>query len=186
MAMLQRVEPLRLDFLNRVTQAWAEMEYNRGVHEEIGCPPLERLLKDSNVSRPSPDMDAIRFAFTIKQRRTQRKSDGTLTIKGVRFEVPSRFRHFQHLYVRYQSWDLSSAYLTDPYTDDPLGRIFPQDKAKNANGHRRALQSPVETAHPEVKSDPIPPLLRKLIADYAETGLPPAYVPKDELEDTDE
>ena len=74
----------------------------------------------------------------------------------------------------------------DPRTDNPLDRIFPEDKAKNAHGHRRALQSPVETAHPEVKSDPIPPLLRKLIADYAETGLPPAYVPKDELEDTDE
>lgn len=171
MAMLHRVEPLRLDFLNKVTQAWAEMEYNRSVHEEIGCPPLERLLNDPGVSRPSPDTDAIRFAFTAKERRTQRKSDGTVSIKGVRFEVPSRFRHFQHLYVRYQSWDLSIAFLADPRTDDLLGPIYPQDKARNANGVRRSLQMPVETAVPPAN---------------AETGLPPAYIPKEELEDTHE
>jgi putative transposase len=112
----------------------------------------------------------------------QRKSDGTLTIDGVRFEIPSQFRHFEHLYVRYQTWDLSSAYLTDPRTDDLLARIFPQDKAKNANGIRRTLKSSVEMEVPEDDSDPLPPLLRKMMADYAETGLPPAYIPKDELE----
>ncbi len=109
-----------------------------------------------------------------------------MQIKGVRFEVPSRFRHFQYLYVRYQSWDLSSAFLADQRTGDLLARIYPQDKAKNAHGYRRTLQSPDETAAPATDSDPIPPLLRKLITDYAATGLPPAYVPKDEMEDNNE
>jgi len=186
MAMLSRMEPLRLDFLNRVTQAWVEMEYNRCVHEEIGSSPLERFLEGPDVSRPSPDSEALRFAFTVQERRTQRKSDGTLQIKGVRFEVPSRFRHFQYLYVRYQSWDLSTAYLADQRTGDLLARIYPQDKAKNAHGYRRTLQSPDEPADPATDSDPIPPLLRKLITDYAATGLPPAYVPKDEMEDNHE
>jgi transposase InsO family protein len=186
MAMLSRVEPLTLDFLNRVSQAWVEQEYNRSDHEEIGTSPLERLLQGPDVSRPSPESEALRFAFTTQQRRTQRKSDGTLQIEGVRFEVPSRFRHFKYLYVRYQSWDLSSAFLADQRTGDLLARIYPQDKAKNAHGHRRTLEPLSEPVTPATDSEPIPPLLRKLISDYAATGLPPAYIPKDEIDEEDQ
>jgi putative transposase len=188
MAMLCRVEPLTLDFLNRVTQAWVEMEYNRSLHDEIGSSPLDRLLQGPDVSRPSPDSETLRFAFTIQKRRTQRKTDGTLQIEGVRFEVPSRFRHFQHLCVRYQSWDLSSAYLVDQRTGDLLARIYPQDKTKNAHGYRRTLEPLPAAIAPATHSEPIPPLLRRLISDYAATGLPPAYIPKDEMdkEDPDE
>jgi hypothetical protein len=186
MAMVSRVEPLTLDFLNRVTQAWVEMEYNRSLHEEIGSTPLERLLQGPDVSRPSPQSEALRFAFTLQKRRTQRKSDGTLQIEGVRFEVPSRFRHFRHLYVRYQSWDLSSAYLVDQRTGDLLARIYPQDKTKNAHGYRRTLEPLPAPTVPETDSAPIPPLLRKLISDYAATGLPPAYIPKDEMDKEDQ
>jgi len=185
-AMLSRIKPLTLDFLNRVTQAWVEMEYNRSTHDEINSSPLECLLQGPEVSRPSPDSDALRFAFTNQERRTQRRTDGTVQIKGVRFEVPSRFRHFQHLYVRYQSWELSVAYLADQRTGDLLARIYPQDKAKNANGYRRTLESQAEPIAPAADSEPIPPLLRKLISDYAATGLPPAYIPKDEIDKHEE
>ena len=97
----------------------------------------------------------------------------------MRFEVPSRFGHFQHLYVRYQSWDLSKAYLVDPRTDDFLASIHPQDKTKNANGYRRILQTPAALTAPnnETDQDQIPALLRKILSDYAATGLPPAYQP---------
>jgi hypothetical protein len=186
MAMLSRVEPLTLDFLNKVTQAWVEMEYNRSLHEEINSTPLERLLQGPDVSRPSPQSEVFRFAFTIEKRRTQRKSDGTLQVEGVRFEVPSRFRHFRHLYVRYQSWDLSKAYLVDPRTGDLLARIYPQDKTRNAQGYRRTLEPLTEPIGPVTDKDPIPPLLRKLISDYAATGLPPAYIPKDEIDKEDQ
>jgi transposase InsO family protein len=97
--MLSRVEPLTLQFLNQVSQAWAEMEYNRKLHNEIGESPINQALKGTDVSRPSPESASLRFAFTDQERRTQRKSDGTATIKGIRFEVPSRFRHFQHLFI---------------------------------------------------------------------------------------
>jgi hypothetical protein len=32
----------------------------------------------------------------------------------------------------------------------------------------------------------VPPLLDKLLTDYAATGLPPAYLPKDDLEQPDD
>ncbi len=181
MAMLSRVEPLTLHFLNHATQAWIEQEYNRSVHDELGVSPLERALEGPDVSRRAPDIEALRFAFTVEQQRTQRQSDGTLSIVGVRFEVPSRFRHFRKLWVRYQSWDLSLAYLIDQRTGHQLARIYPQDKNKNAHGQRRALDPPMESVPDTAQddADPLPPLLRKLMADYAATGLPPAYIPKE-------
>ena len=184
MAMLSRVEPLTLDFLNRATQAWVEQEYNRDTHEEIKTSPLERMLAGPDVSRPSPTGQKLESAFTVKERRTQRKSDGTISIKGVRFEVPSRFRHFHHLYIRYKNWDKTRAYLVDQRTDDLLGTIYPQDKARNADGHRRALETVINhTPSPDVEKDqdPIPPLLRKILSDYAATGLPPAYLPMEPI-----
>lgn len=182
LAMLSRVEPLTLAFLNQASQAWVELEYNRSAHQEIGTSPIERLLKGPDVSRPSPDSSTLRFAFTVKERRTQRRSDGTVQIRGVRFEVPSRFRHLEHLFVRYQSWDLSMAYLVDNRTGNLLSSIYPQDKTKNAYGYRRTVESTTENQPSSQKetSDPIPPLLRKILADYAATGLPPAYLPKEE------
>jgi hypothetical protein len=52
------------------------------------------------------------------------------------------------------------------------------DKSANAQGARRALESisqePIEASAPGMA-----PLLRKLMAEYAATGLPPAYLPTD-------
>ncbi len=184
-AMLSSVKPLTLNFLNYSTQAWVEQEYNRSVHEEIGCAPIERVLKEKEVSRSAPDYDALRFAFTEEQKRTQRRSDGTLSINGVRFEVPSRFRHFPKLYVRYQNWDQSIAWLVDDRTGNQLARIYPLDKSKNSNGARRTLAPLADVPSDSGKeiSEPIPPLLRKYIAEYAATGLPPAYLPKEKNND---
>jgi len=180
--MLSRVQPLKLEFLNQATQAWIEMEYNRSHHEEINQTPIERFVKGANVSRPSPDSEMVRLAFTVEQTRSQRRSDGTIRINNIRFEIPSRFRHLRKLQVRYRSWDLSMAYLVDQRSQKLLAQIYPQDKIKNSQGYRRTLQPVAEqpAAALEDGSDPIPPLLRKLLADYAATGLPPAYIPKEE------
>jgi putative transposase len=181
LAMLSKMELLTLEFLNRSSQAWVELEYNRKLHQELGTSPLDRMLKGTDVSRPSPDSAKLHFSFTTKERRSQRRTDGTVSIKGIRFEIPSIYRHFEHLFVRYQSFDLSTAYLVDNRTDEPLARIYPQDKAKNAHGHRRTLEPVAEDQPAQTDpSDPIPPLLRKMMADYAATGLPPAYLPKEE------
>ncbi len=181
LAMISSVKPLTLKFVNDCTQAWVEQEYNRSMHEEIGCAPLDRVLGKRDVSRRAPEYDALRFAFCVEQSRTQRRSDGTVSIKGIRFEAPSRFRHFSKLNVRYQSWDQSMAWLVDDRTGNQLARIYPVDKAKNANGARRALAPAANAATDSDRdtADPIPPLLRKYLAEYAATGLPPAYITKE-------
>lgn len=178
MELLRGVNPLRLEFLNRTTQAWVEQDYHRRSHSEIGSPPIERLLAEANVSRPTPDMESLSLAFTRQVTRAQRKTDGTVTVEGVRFEVPSRFRHLPRLSLRYAGWDVSRLVLVDPGRGIPLARLIPQDKEKNASGQRRALE-PVE-AQPAVVSAPcddMPALLRQWLADYAATGLAPAYLP---------
>lgn len=190
MAMLEGVKPLTLAFLNRASLAWLEGDYNRRLHDEIGTTPLARFLEGPDVSRSSLDSEALRRAFTRRGRRTQRKSDGTISIQGVRFEIPSHLRLLSKLRVRYQSWDLSSAYIVDDRDEHQLlARIYPLDKAKNADGRRRALpptDERVELPTGVGADQAIPPLMRKLLADYAATGLPPAYLPKDDfLEDDD-
>ena len=177
MPMLESVKPLTVTFLNQATQAWIEQEYNRSRHDELGMSPLEKMLAGPDVSRPCPTLSELRFHFTVKQKRTQRRSDGTISIEGVRFELPSRFRHVERVSVRYARWDLSSAYVVDPRdSTKQLAQILPLDKQRNANRQRRALE-PVAPLVPMEPSDPVPPLMRKLLADYAATGLPPAYLP---------
>jgi len=187
LAMLEHVPDLTVGALNHATQAWVEMEYNRKVHSEIGEPPAERFLRGPSVGRPSPTAEELRQAFRVEETRTQRRSDGTVSIKGVRFEVPSRYRHLERLSVRYASWDLGRVHLVDPRTGTLLAPLYPLDRARNADGLRRVLgpvasasdPSNQESAATGRKSE-IAPLLRQLIAAYDRTGLPPAYLPKED------
>jgi len=182
--LLRGVTPLRLAFLNQAAQAWVEQDYHRRAHRELGTTPLARMLAGPDVSRPAPPLDALRLAFTRQVTRTQRRSDGTVVVDGVRYEVPSRFRTLLTLTLRSPGWDQSELVLMDPRSGQPLARLLPQDKAGNAAGHRRALEPMAALATPPgppVDADPLPALLRQWLADYAATGLPPAYLPKDEV-----
>jgi putative transposase len=178
LAMLEGQTDLSLALLNEATQAWVEMEYQRAVHSEIGQPPLERWLSGPSVARPCPSVDDLRLAFTTSQSRTQRTSDGTISISGTRFEIPARLRHLRQVQLRYASWDLSHIWLMDERADVVLDRIYPLDKARNAEGVRRPIKTPTVEAAP-AKPAGIAPLLRQLMAEYAATGLPPAYIPKE-------
>jgi hypothetical protein len=188
MAMLTSVKELALAFLNRATQAWVEMEYNRTTHSQTNEKPLDRFINEPHVKRPSPSSEALRLAFRRDVGRTQRRSDGTLMIEGVRFELPDHFRHLRQVTVRYARWDLGAVHLVDARTDALLAPLYPLDKARNADGRRRVRQpNPVAEVSPsgEAKEE-VAPLLRKLIAQYAATGIPPAYVPKPASDKKDE
>jgi hypothetical protein len=136
----------------------------------------------------------LRLAFTRTERRTLRKSDGTAVIEGRRFEVPNQYRHLSVLEVRFAAWDLTQVHLVDPHTGTVLCRLFPQDKAANASGLRRGLRpiaiepgkpSPSPSRSPPPPARGIGPLLARMIDRQAATGLPPAYLPKDEDEGDD-
>ena len=182
MAMLDGVEPLSLDVLNRATLAWVEGEYQHRSHHELGCAPIERFRAGPDVARECPDAETLRRTFRAHTTRAQRRSDGTCTVLGTRFEVPSRFRHLQRLELRYARFDLSSVELLDPHTEQPVAQLYPLDKHRNAERGRRALE-PVNEYEPErapcARNTGIAPLLDQLMADYAATGLPPAYLPFD-------
>ena len=172
---------LTLERLNYVSQAWVEMEYNRKAHRETRQSPLQRFLDDKDVGRRSPDADQLQQAFTREVTRTQRRSDGTISLSGLRFEVPSRFGHMEKLTVRGASWSPGLAWLCDPKNGAVICRIYPQDKVKNASGKRgpRELVRDLEPEPgPDHQSNPgTAPLLEQIIREYAATGLPPAYLP---------
>jgi putative transposase len=179
LAMLEGCREVTLALLNEATQAWVEQSYQRTRHREIATTPLARYLEGPGVGRDSPDSEALRRAFRIRVRRSQRRSDGTISLEGRRFEVPSRYRQCEDIYIRYARWDLRAVDLVDPQTNAVLCPLYPLDRARHADGRRRPLarlDPPAPPADPPESG--MAPLLRSLMADYAATGLPPAYVPK--------
>ena len=182
LAMLVGKKDLSLSELNLATQAWVEMEYNRKIHSEINQTPLSCYISEDDLGRACPSSQTLTQAFTATQKRTQRRTDGTISIRSKRFEIPSRYRHIKRISLRYAPWDLSKVFLGDEHTGKILCQIYPLDKHKNAEGRRRP-RGPVagtpDTPAP-VAQEGTPALLAELIAQYAATGLPPAYIPKDE------
>lgn len=184
-AMLEGAPDLSLALLNEATQAWVEMEYQRTVHSETRQSPLERWLAGPTVARPAPGVEELRLAFTTAQQRTQRRSDGTVSIAGRRFEVPQCYAHLPRLALRFASWNLAHVWLMDERAEVALERLYPLERTQNADGVRRPILAPA-TSTPASPSGGIAPLLRRLLADYAATGLPPAYLPHDPEETLDD
>jgi len=182
-AMLEGVETLTLDQLNEATQAWVELDYNREVHGELGKSPLESWLAGPSVLREAPGPVALRAAFRRTVTRRSRHSDGTVSIEGRRYEVPSRYAHLDSVGVRYAKWDMSWVHLVDRRTDTVLCRLLPLDKAKNADGLRRRREGPSYSERGTPLGPPasgMAPLLKEYMDEYAAQGLPAAYLPLDE------
>lgn len=178
LAMIENCGELTLALLNEATQAWVEMEYHRALHSETGQTPLTRFLEGPSVGRECPASEELRLAFCSQTSRRQRRSDGTLTLKGIRFEIPNRFRHLERVHVRYANWDLAHVHLVDERQGTVLCPLHPLDKTKNAEGRRcRVEAASVEDSDLPPQTG-VAPLLHKLIDEYQATGLPPAYLPK--------
>jgi putative transposase len=187
--MLVGVADLTLERLNDVTQAWVEVEYNRAVHRETDSAPVKRFTQAPDVLRDSPSSESLRDAFRLETARRQRRSDGTISLEGVRFEIPARYRHFRDVTVRYARWDLGRIDLVDGRSGTILAPIYPLDKAANADGRRAAIEPEGTARLSSPKSDvptqdrprsggELPPLLKHILQEYSATGMPPAYLPK--------
>jgi hypothetical protein len=175
MAMLEGKRDLTLEELNAVTQAWVEMEYNRKIHSETKQSPVDRFLHGNSVLRAAPETSVITLSFRRDESRTQRRSDGTISILGKRFEIPNAFKPLSRITIRYAEWDLRQVHLVDPRTQATLAPLHPLDRRKNAEGLRRKMPSDGTTPTAGVEP-PMPPLLQKLMSEYAASGLPPAYI----------
>jgi putative transposase len=188
MKMLDGVANLTLELLNEATQAWVEIEYNRAVHRETGSSPVDRFAKAPDVFRSSPSSESLRNAFRLETTRSQRQSDGTISLEGVRFEIPARYRHFREVTVRYARWDLGRIDLVDGRSGTVLAPIYPLDKTANADGRRAAIEpTGIDVPFPERRAgSELPPLLKSILQEYSATGMPPAYLPKTSQKDKGE
>lgn len=178
MAMLEAVPQLTLSRLNQISQVWVESDYNQRVHREISTTPLSRYLNAKDVGRDCPDSACLRQAFQQRSVRRQRRTDGTISVEGKRYELPSRYRHLERATLRYARWDLSRVELIDPHTHTVLCALYPLDKQHNATGVRRTVENTQE-AHviPSTSdSQQLPPLLEKLMREFSATGLPPGHL----------
>jgi putative transposase len=180
LAMLEGHSQLSLSLLNEATFAWIEMEYHHKIHSELKTTPIKRYLEGPDLSRDCPSTQELREAFCMRLMRKQRRSDGSFSLFGKRFEVPSAFRHVEKLLIRCARWDLSKVYLVDLHTDNNISLLYPQDKSMNATGQRKSLQQAPSIESQSTNPSGIAPLLKKLMAEFAATGFPPAFIPKEE------
>ena len=180
MAMLEGAPEITLKLLNQATSAWVEQDYHRRRHAELGETPMAVYLAADEVGRPAPDSQALARAFREQVKRKQRRSDGTVSLAGKRFEIPNAYRHIEQLCLRYAPWDLRTVSLVDERTGQALCRLHPLDKRANADQRRRTLVPTSTTPLTVPTPAGIAPLLKQLMREYAATGLPPAYLPREE------
>lgn len=130
-----------IDALNRLLFGWVEGEYHQRPHRGIdGETPLDRWMRLSDGVRPPPvdiDLDTI-FLDEVTRRVGK---DGTLSLKGKRFEAGPRFIGHK-VVVRYDPFDLRAITVRTASGDET--RAFPVDLRANRSVRRES--SPVASS----------------------------------------
>ena len=180
LAMLEHQKNLSLRKLNYATQVWIEGDYHQKNHEALKQQtPINCYMNHQDVGRPCPDSKTLHQFFRKQTKRKQRHSDGTISLNGKRFEIPNPYLKLTYITVRYPSWDLSNIDMVNPDNGDFITSLYPLNKSANANGKRRQREPETKTEIPIFKETPS--LMEKLLKDFAATGLPQMYIPKDEI-----
>ena len=182
--MLPTEKRLTLEILNEVTQAWVEQDYHKRIHSEIKETPLHRFMNAKNVLRNAPTVQEIRVAFRTTVQRTPRKTDSTVTLDGIRFQIPNVFSHLNCITLRYARWDLGEAEIVDEDTRKHIETVYPVDKLSNSRGLRGEKSEeflPIDLV-PEsddlldLRNDNLPPLLSRCLKEHARQFPLPTYI----------
>jgi putative transposase len=185
--MLPRDKRLTLEVLNAATQAWVEQDYHMTVHSETKETPLNRFINEKCVLRQSPSFEDLKKCFRMRVKRAVRKTDGTLTLDGIRFQLPRCYVHLDEVQLRYARWDLGEAEILCPDSLKPLSVIFPLDKLTNSLAHRAEDPDKASKINPEIvvdsedvlslSTDKLPPLLARCLQQHSEQNRLSGYVP---------
>lgn len=124
--LLEDIPDLSLALLNETTQVWLEHEHNCGHPSEAPRTPIKRFTTGPNVSRPCPETEKLRLAFTRAEKRRVRKVDGSIRIGGMRFNIPEEYRDRMTVEVRYVAWNWSFVQMIDKETGSVLCRLLPE------------------------------------------------------------
>ena len=182
MAMFDPDTPVDLTTLNTALHAWIGPGYHSVVHRELGTTPMHRFKDSPNRGRDCPSAERLRFAFQSTTTRTPRGTDGTVTVDGVRFQLPLSWRTRSRVHLRYARWDLSRVDLVDPHDHDcSLAVLRPLDKTANADARR-----PAQPRRPPLHEGERPqaPFLEQLLARHRESGGAAAFLPFPDDEET--
>ncbi len=182
LAMLRTHKGLDLYQLNELTLAWIEQDYHRRPHTGITTTPLKRYVDSPQVGRETPSAMELAQAFTRRETRQQRHGDGSISLEGKRFCLPSHYRTLDQVVIRYATWDLDTVYLANPDTDTILERLYPVDRQANADGMRALRHEPESGLPSPPPKDPeapsvLPPLLQTALDMAKADAIAPSFVP---------
>ena len=122
---LENVADLTLDRLNEITQVWVEQSLSSDPRRDRHA-TAATLSQAADVGRACPDSanSTTRLRCTVTRR--QRRSDGTLSLAGKRFELPSRYRHLERPAITGMPAGISArSDLIDPHTQAVLCSLLP-------------------------------------------------------------
>lgn len=185
MKMIPKGKRLTLDVLNTVTQAWVEQDYQVKVHSETNETPFDRFFNLKNVLRPAPEYKHLKDSFRMEIKRTIRCTDSSISLDGVRFQIPQCYAHMETLLLRYARWDLGEAEILCPDTKKSLCVIHPLNKLLNSSGARQEIESalpisedaPTENEELNLMTDHLPPLLAQCLKKHAQQYPLGSYIP---------
>ena len=181
MKLIENKQAITLAELNQYSFVWVEEEYQRKLHDGINTTPLDRFINDKNIGLEAPTMQEMINAFRRDESRKLRRSDCSISLESIRYEIPYVYRHLRKIMIRYATWDLSNVHIVNEMGKE-LMPIFPVDKAANSSSGRKScgpVNSSVEQTQEPV-ADEIAPLMKKYIQNFEERGLIPAYLPTEE------